>query len=69
MEQTNVNFDDLLKTMNFDNSDQPKEELEIDLSLSNEEEGEETPKEEKPKEEEPKSEETPKERIMTLNPK
>ena len=39
MEQTNVNFDDLLKNMNFDNSDQPKEELEIDLSLSNEEEG------------------------------
>jgi len=61
MEQTNVNFDDLLKNMNFDNSDQPKEELEINLSLSNEEEGEEAPKEENPKEEELKAEETPKE--------
>jgi hypothetical protein len=62
MEQTNVNFDDLLKTMNFDNSEQPKEELEIDLSLSNEEE-EETPKQEEPKEEEV-IEESPKEEIV-----
>ena len=67
MEQTNVNFDDLLKNMNFDNSDQPKEELEIDLSLSNEEEEEETPKEEKPKEEEPKAEETPKEEEIVFS--
>lgn len=67
MEQTNVNFDDLLKNMNFDNSDQQKEELEIDLSLSNEEEEEETPKEEKSKEEEPKSEETPKEEEIVFS--
>ena len=67
MEQTNVNFDDLLKNMNFDNSDQPKEELEIDLSLSNEEEEEETPKEEKSKEEEPKAEETPKEEEIVFS--
>lgn len=62
MEQTNVNFEDLLNTMNFDSSTQQTQELEIDLSLSSEEE-EEAPKELETTEEK-KVEDPPKEEIV-----